>query len=1326
MDAMTPDNTVKLTIIDSTPSVNFAYEISSTSSTCAGGSRPANQSRVEAITTGNQGVHYLDHRCDWNLDAVTGLTCGVTLTVKDANNNTLGTETSSNNRVALVSDTTANSNRLLYGAVVDAKVVASVTLAANLSETACLLPVKFLNLSGPLGLADGNALRNDADQLLAARETADDQLPDLDLPLPRIGMSLSPQDDAGAACTTHMDSTKPSGTVTLDARGIVTTSEGAKENKPVLDDQANYQLLAPNSESYQLDKACNWQVEFVSEVGETEAVCFSSAQLRGHDGARLGHAVLAGPYDGDLVDDNDTPNDRSDDVVADGPFNGGFFTLASGASGLTYEGSPVGSVEFLGCLPEDYPRTAVVQIIDGTGVAGSLSYTIAPAVDELPQTADERDAGEPVEYQSSCEAGAPVPPSQSLADGAVLSDITNLYQHYLSYDCDWEITFTGVPECLDSVTVWAEGGAGLEFADAVTETQGSGLLQLRLTQRYNAGSSSGDNAAEATGTFGYYVGSGGGRKLASDATGVPAGNASDDPSLVTLAALSVECASEVGFDSVSGLEGPGLELAVTSPGSAGVGSTASACVSNQDRLPGTDVLEAGGAAFKLPLNRSCAWNITFKSQATACLAAARVFDASTPPQPLGGLLRTTQDESLTIELAANAEGLQYTPSGGSAATVGSVEFYDCFYPSVSLSDPTILAGTEFTSTFTAVGSKAGCTASATQTTLAGDPSLTYAQRVAAAEAGLAFGTQVKGGRALLNSLATDGSFCEYDVSVTGPAALGQLVPARISAQSSFVTVEQATIALTLRNQTSLSASGLTAARRNVTVTVTPQAPCSQDSPAESPYTLTAAGTANASSTVRLGVPACVWTVSYRTANSDCLVSAQFKGADGSALGAADTSGSLEITSRVGVSRATQIAAIEFTVLSCYSAFEATLTVNTTDGVANTNHAGTVFEAVINPVPSDPAASSDPLEGCSSQRTVRLTLGAGSSAADAATASVMLANVPEGQSGGQSASCAYEVSFADSVVTAGRVLFTRTSPAAAASLSASAASVTASYTASRPAAVGLVNATLFTTTHTPASRRDVVVTATPVASSSCTESAPAASPYTIYAASETAAVLGTQICAWTISYANTAADCVVSAQLKDTADANIGLPDTDGELVIHVNASQQVRSAPAGGGTQVGSIEFTVGATCHTLFDATVSVSVTGATAGDHEKDAIVATVSRAANSHADCSVAQAEEVLLKLDNANAASVTLSDLVNLPAGQTMGCAYAVTFPEHSTVVLAEGNTVVLERTSSATAELSAASATVSATYAATTLTPLDHGQRQLCVFGRLKQTAFAAR
>ena len=327
----TPPNSVQFTVTDKTPTVDFTYELDA--GTCSTGSA-TDQTRAHAITTtsqtASQGVHYLDYRCAWDLDVTASDACGFTLIAKDANGATLGsavtsavtavsgstTEMESTGSVSFTSDATANANRLLYGA---GNVVASVEVAADLSAAGCVLPVEFVNRSAPSGfnvvrLPGSTALPDVSSDGSFPREISVSELPGAELPLPRIGASLTPLTSAGATCAADATgATKPSEAVLLDAMEFVTTGEGAAR-KLVLDDQGDYQFT-PNSASYRLDKTCYWRVEFVSEVGDEDELCFSAAWVLGRDGKQLGHAVLAAPYDGDLIDDNDTPDDSSDDVV---------------------------------------------------------------------------------------------------------------------------------------------------------------------------------------------------------------------------------------------------------------------------------------------------------------------------------------------------------------------------------------------------------------------------------------------------------------------------------------------------------------------------------------------------------------------------------------------------------------------------------------------------------------------------------------------------------------------------------------------------------------------------------------------------------------------------------------------------------------------------------------------------------------------------------------------------------------------------------------------------------------------------------------------------
>ena len=975
---------------------------------------------------------------------------------------------------------------------------------------------------------------------------------------------------------------------------------------------------------------------------------------------------------------------------------------------MTYAGQEVASVEFLGCLDVDYPGTSVLQILDDTGLDGEFSYTITPAL------ADPNNPNSDV----LCEAAdlvANPPATQNSANALALSGVSNLHQHYLSYDCAWDVTFTGKPACQDSVVVWRDAPDGLVFADAVTDTHELGALRVRLVPRNRSLLVSDPSAKhpdrntnqnvseELIPGLGYYIGSGGGQQLAADAlsgggssgtgggsAGLPGGPAADEIDFVASPALSLECASEIEVASRSGLEGPGLELAVTSPGVAATTTAASACTTNQDRLPGFDRLEAA-ESFSLVLNRRCSWNITFKSRAETCSAAVRILDTATPPALLDTLW-TIPGQSATIALAANAAGLQYTPasgsSGGTATAVGALELYNCFYPSVSLAATDISADTQFTVSFAVIGTQPGCTTAASQVVLTNDPSATNAQRTQSSIEGRGFKFRIQGERALLNSLAGDGSLCEYDVRVTGPAEVGQLVSLgdALTARTSYVALERPRPAVVLQNLTSAVASGLPAARQSVVVAVAPRASCPQGAPNASPYTLAPASFEGDRATLQLGAAACVWDISYRTANSDCLVAAQFKDRTGNDIGEANASGSLVVTSRVGTSQPTQLGSIEFTVLSCFSTFEASLSVSVTDLQAGANHAGEVVTATIAPTQSAPV-------GCSPSQTLRLTL----DASNRASVRTTLAKVPEGTG----TSCSYQVSFADSLVTAGGVLLARTSaataelnaPPALASPAAIAATtrITASYTASRPATVRLTNATLFGSNHSPDTRREVLVTTTPTASQTCTEPTPTSSPYTIHAASSIPVALGTQVCAWTISYANPADDCVVSAQLKEPDGTDIGTPDTDGELTIYVDASNQAVSA-ASSGTRIGSIEFTVTSDCTTFFDASLSITAASFTQ-DARPDLYAVTVAPTSTSPTGCTASQNVWVVLSAADAGKTSASTTATVNLiatPVTQA-ACSYTVTFPEYdfSTARSTQTADSVYQRaaTSAATATIS---------------------------------------
>ena len=313
----TPADTAKITVIDTTPSYGSSYQF--TSSSCTGGASPASPvTNADAITsvdaeTGNLVyVQYLNYNCNWEVSVISSDVCPVPFTIENAADPPAVVATGAD---MLTKD--SDNSRFLIGTDTS-KVVATIELGVDPTDSTCHLKLDFVNRSVPLAVAEGHAFRNEADQLIApasgrpqnprGQYTAlDDQVPAADYQFPQVLLNFTPLDDTGAACTAS-NGTKPTEPVSIDAMSIKTTSEGNKLNKPVLDADGNY-ILTPNSETYQLDKTCNWLVEFVSVVSPpSELECFSAARVLGRDGKPLGTAALGSPYDGDLLQDvNNTP-----------------------------------------------------------------------------------------------------------------------------------------------------------------------------------------------------------------------------------------------------------------------------------------------------------------------------------------------------------------------------------------------------------------------------------------------------------------------------------------------------------------------------------------------------------------------------------------------------------------------------------------------------------------------------------------------------------------------------------------------------------------------------------------------------------------------------------------------------------------------------------------------------------------------------------------------------------------------------------------------------------------------------------------------------------
>ena len=1343
-----PANTAKVTVIDTTPLYGLSYQLAS--SACTGGATNNTQlNETHAIanvdtSTGNvEYVQYLDLRCDWTYYAATSEICPVAFKVEDANGNEW---------VSVPADTTP-SQLLTKGASQfrlgsdAAKPIAVLRATVMASDTNCVFGVEFVNRSKPKPYAVGGleALQAALPTPRGTSGTPSDELPDLDYPFPKIALRLTPINDDGTACTATARGPQPPGVFTLDALAVVRDAN----NIPVLDAEGNPSFVpgATSETSYQLGDNCDWGVEFVSQTEHSPAdwddndpACFSRAQVLDRNGEPLGNPVGGLPDGGTLITPRNAQGDQDATGTDFGPFGGGAFVLESGTAGLEYAGELVGSVEFLGCLADDLAGTAEFQVHNGGGAGADggvtgLTYTIAPAQVERSVTEAERAAGMAVAYKTTCDGFEP-PAAQTQADGTWFAPAPDALTHWLNYRCDWDVTFTGTPECA-AISVWGFDETGRVFLDSVQTLP----LSIRLTQ---APSNTGlgnqpvvenwneaDNDFEAAnlgagqrlnlpesytpededlgalprGGFVYYVGSGGGMRLASEALSeagyprVPAGSVDEDPQAVAVASL--ECVAAVELRNISGLEGPGLDVSIAPParerdedGNVPPYDPSLQCVEQErsngtslagdvDRLHGIDELQPS-ESFTVLLPVKCGWEITFGSLHASCVVSARVLSNAYPPAPLGSVVRSQPSGFGVIELAQSA-----------MESVGALEFYNCFTPSVSVDLPEAADNTELQVVFTAAPANPGCTAQSGQTMTVVNSEVTNEQLIAAARLRQQVGTRVKDDTspALLAGLADDGTLCTYKVRATGPASLGALAAtSAVSAAQSYVTIESESgreVSLTLRNIGAVRG-------RDIQVSITPQQGCLTAQPAGSPFTLLTTGHRSGSSAVvNLGAHSCVWTVSYHEVNNSCEVLAQLKDADGAVVGSADRDGFLEVTTRPRTVSSTPIAAIDFNAVNCFEPFEASFTATITDA-QNGSHAGAVIGVqVVAVANSHPGCSASQPASNPTSQTVRLVVGAGNTA----TATKALADVPSDAAGepppGATANCAYTATFPETVVTSDRVLLTRTSPSASVSLSAAAPSHTATYTASLPAMVDLVNLTPSNSSRAVGSQSTVVA---PLASESgCDERrALSSSPQQVTAGATNTAVLGALECAWTIGFANPADDCDVSAQLKESDGTDIGTADTDGELTVYVDDSRQVMSA-ASGGSQVGSIEFMVSETtcpvAPSTFDATLTVSVSTGESGIHDGALVEAVINRADNSHDDCTATRTVELVVNA--LNKAEAEVPGLADLPHGETTRCTYTVTFPARAH---AYRKTAIDLTAPTTPATLSAASPSVAATYA----------------------------
>ena len=531
--------------------------------------------------------------------------------------------------------------------------------------------------------------------------------------------------------------------------------------------------------------------------------------------------------------------------------------------------------------------------------------------------------------------------------------------------------------------------------------------------------------------------------------------------------------------------------------------------------------------------------------------------------------------------------------------------------------------------------------------------------------------------------------------------------------------------VTLRNATDPSVTNHDpATRNNVVVQVVGSFDNDPSCPAAatgSPFTVNAGATRQ----VDLGSADCDWDLGVINTADDCAVSTQFKNANGGAVGSA---GALTLYSVAGprVSNADDgsdiVAEVELTVgTDCSSTISgAMVAVSVSDG-ASGGHTGSTFTVSIGNGVVDVGAPQkvEVPVGCSRDiPDVTLTLGADGTATEAVVDANGMALIGARH---DTLECEYPVSFPNCVSslgsTGGRLLRSGITPTAAA-LTSTNTTITGSYAPVCAPMVSLVNQTA-AGDHTRAGQGTVTVTAAPVVTGPCTDTAPLSSPSAIAAAGSDSVTLTEQDCEWTITFSNTNADCVVTAQLFDTASptagpissaVSTGADGMAGTLTIYVDNSNnmfEARSADgADGGTQVGSIEFTVSAAnsgeCTTYFPGKVELTVTDTdltAANRNHTGKSIGLMWAPVGSRSDCSAGTMVSVPLGTADRDgeAFESPAVDLIDDPAGSGTACSYTVTFTEDITVATPSPS-VDFKRTSAAVSGTwSDSSRTVSATY-----------------------------
>ena len=464
-------DTVTVSILgESSGLTDYTWTTSSADCNIGAEATPAQQTQADGIVTAEGRAHHLRTSCQWTVAFTSPVTdCDVHIvTVHPSGhlNGDVGQLPESYDNMVTLFSAGGNDFRAQWDNG-NANALAD-TVVASLDYTDSDCPrqgIRFVNKSAPFAVADDGSYYHlmydfPDENPREPAASADVFVTAGSAEFTPVG-NLNLATETRMACTTAAGTDKPTQFQYLDALELQTTSEGSKVNKPVIDETTGEFMFNEQPQSFMLDHNCSWEIEFVSAftsefenaVTGTLPDCVAAATIKDPSGAQLGYVQAALPYlGGEFILDN---------------------AAFGNTGGLAFDGRLVGSIEFLGCLAEDYPHTSEIQIHDGGGGAKDgnnkpvLAYTIAPAEIERPLTEQEKAAGETEAFKTTCQGFAP-PATQTKADGLVYDASSDsrgrplAFSHFLNYGCDWDVTFENVDQDCAAVSIW-----GFELVDNV-------------------------------------------------------------------------------------------------------------------------------------------------------------------------------------------------------------------------------------------------------------------------------------------------------------------------------------------------------------------------------------------------------------------------------------------------------------------------------------------------------------------------------------------------------------------------------------------------------------------------------------------------------------------------------------------------------------------------------------------------------------------------------------------------------------------------------------------------------------------------------------------